>query len=237
VDLEEDYVPPDVGAGTNLTHYTYNLDKQLTQIARPDGQTVDLGYDTGGRLSTVTTPRGAVGYTYHATKGTLMSITAPDAVTLAYAYDGFLPTGETSSGNVSGSVSWTYDNDFRVTTEKVNGSNSVSFSYDADGLLTAAGALTLTRDPQNGLLTGSALGSNATSQSYNSFGEVLGFTALQGGSAVLDVSYVRDDLGRIVQKTETIGGLTDTYAYGYDTAGRLTLVGKNGSTTASYAYG
>jgi YD repeat-containing protein len=39
-----------------------------------------------------------------------------------------------------------------------------------------------------------------------------------------------------VQKTETIGGLTNTCAYGYDTAGRLTLVGKNGTTTASYAY-
>ena len=29
-----------------------------------------------------------------------------------------------------------------------------AFSYDADGLLTAAGNLTLTRDAQNGLLTG-----------------------------------------------------------------------------------
>jgi len=58
VNLEEDYAPPNVGAGTNSTHYTYNLDKQLTQITRPDGQTVDLGYDTGGRLSTVTTVQG-----------------------------------------------------------------------------------------------------------------------------------------------------------------------------------
>ena len=109
-------------------------------------------------------------------------------------------------------------------------------AYDADGLLTAAGSLTLARDPSNGLLTGTSLISSGTTQSYNSFGEVSHFSANQGASAVLDINYQRDDLGRIVQKTETIGGLTDTYAYGYDTAGRLTLVGKNGSTTASYAY-
>ena len=236
MNLEEDYLPPDVGAGTNLTHYTYNLDKQLTQIARPDGQTVSFGYDAGGRLSTVTSPRGTVGYAYHATKGTLTSITSPDGATLTYAYDGFLPTSETSSGNISGSVSWTYDNDFRVTSEKVNGSNTANFAYDADGLLTAAGSLTLARNAQNGLLTGTSLSSSGTTQSYNSFGEVAQFTANQGASTVLGINYQRDDLGRIIQKTETIGGLTDTYAYGYDGAGRLSLVGKNGTTTASYAY-
>ena len=109
-------------------------------------------------------------------------------------------------------------------------------AYDADGLLTAAGSLTLARDPSNGLLTGTSLSSSGTTQSYNSFSEVSHFSANQGASAVLDIDYQRDDLGRIVQKTETVGGITDTYAYGYDSAGRLTLVGKNGSTTASYAY-
>ena len=133
-------------------------------------------------------------------------------------------------------MSWTYDNDFRVTSEKVNGSNTANFAYDADGLLTAAGSLTLARNAQNGLLTGTSLSSSGTTQSYNSFGEMSHFTANQGASAVLDIVYQRDDLGRIVQKTETIGGLTDTYAYGYDAAGRLSLVGKNGTTTASYAY-
>jgi RHS repeat-associated protein len=118
----------------------------------------------------------------------------------------------------------------------MNGANQVNFTYYADGLLTGAGSLTLARDPSNGLLTGTSLSSSGTTQSYNSFGEVSHFSANQGASAVLDIDYQRDDLGRIVQKTETVGGLTDTYAYGYDTAGRLTLVGKNGSTTASYAY-
>src|SRR5207249_6719319 len=48
--------------------------------------------------------------------------------------------------------------------------------------------------------------------------------------------YTRDKLGRISQKTETIGGVTDTFVYTYDTAGRLTDVMKNGATAAHYTY-
>jgi YD repeat-containing protein len=50
--------PPDVGLPTNSTQYSYNIDRQLTQILRPDGQATILSYDTGGRLSSITSPDG-----------------------------------------------------------------------------------------------------------------------------------------------------------------------------------
>ena len=37
-------------------------------------------------------------------------------------------------------------------------------------------------------------------------------------------------------KTEPIGGVTSTFQYTYDTAGRLTAVTENGSTVSSYCY-
>jgi RHS repeat-associated protein len=52
----------------------------------------------------------------------------------------------------------------------------------------------------------------------------------------LRVTYTRDKLGRITQKTETIGGSTNTFVYTYDTAGRLTDVNLNGATAAHYTY-
>jgi YD repeat-containing protein len=48
--------------------------------------------------------------------------------------------------------------------------------------------------------------------------------------------YTRDNLGRITTKTGTAQGVTDTYGYTYDLAGRLTEVKRNGATLASYAY-
>src|SRR5207237_3523387 len=55
-------------------------------------------------------------------------------------------------------------------------------------------------------------------------------------SLLFDVQYTRDKLGRITQKVETIGGVTDTFVYMYDTAGRLTDVMKNGAVAGHYTY-
>ncbi|MCI0559658.1 MAG: hypothetical protein MN733_14290 [Nitrososphaera sp.] len=82
---------------------------------------------------------------------------------LTYTYDGTLPKRVTWSGEVNGDVGVSYDNNFRATTQTVNGGNSVSLSYDKDGLLSAAGGLAITRDSQNGRIVGTTLGSVTTS--------------------------------------------------------------------------
>lgn len=236
VNLEQTYNPPDVGLPGDTTIYTYNSDKQLTRVLRPDGETIDLGYDTGGRLSTMTLSRGQIVYGYHPTTGNLTSITAPDGGTMSYTYDGSLLTSTTWSGTVTGSVGFTYNNDFRVTSEIINGGNGVSFTYDNDGLLTQAGSLTLSRNAQNGLLTGSTLGNVTDSLSYNTFGEPTNYQAAYSGATFFNAQYTRDNLGRITQKVETIQGATDTFEYSHDLAGRLTEVKKNGTVIASYSY-
>jgi len=243
VDLAEHYTPPTVaGIATPATHYAYNRDKQSTRITRPDGQTMDFAYDTGGRLSSLT-PIAAVGsvstepstYAYHPTTGQLTSITTP-TTTLGYTWDGFLLMQETVAGSISGTLTRTWNTDFNVTGLAINGS-SIAFAFDADNLLTQAGAMTLTRNAQNGFLTGTALGNTTTTQTYNAFGEMNRFTANQSASTLFDVQYAHDTLGRITTQTETLGdGVTSTYQYGYDLAGRLISVSKNGGTQESYAY-
>jgi len=236
VDLQEDYVPPNVGAGTTLTHYAYNLHRQLVQVTRPDGATISLGYDAAGRLSTLTLPRGQVRYTYDPATGNLSTLTDPDGETLTYRYDGNLLTNTTWSGAVAGSVQRTYDNNFRLTAERVNGGHTIDFQYDADGLLTDAGALHLSRDLHNGLLTGSTLATSTDARTYNSFGELDSYRATVGGSDIFMTEWERDDLGRITQKTDTIDGQTSTLTYGYDLAGRLSEVTQDGTTVATYTY-
>lgn len=234
VDLESLYTPPPI-AGTGATQYVYNLDRDLTQVIRPDGATIDLGYDTGGRLSTLITPAGGYSYTY-AANGNLSLISAPGGISTSYSFDGVLPTGSSWSGAVSGSVGRSYDNDFRASSETVNSGSAVSFGYDGDSLLAAAGALTLTRDAQNGLLTGTALMNTADSYSYNTFGEVTGYTASYNTVPVFSITYTRDSGGRVNAKTETISGVTTSFGYAYDTAGRLTSVTRDTTPISTYTY-
>jgi RHS repeat-associated protein len=230
------YAAPDLGSGASTTEYTFDLDRQLTSILRPDSTEITMAYDTAGRIATVTIPRGSYDYSYSPTTGQLTGISSPDSVALAYTYDGALVTGVEWSGQVNGTVDVTYDDDFRVVKQRVNGTDSVAYQYDNDGLMTAAGALTMTRNSANGLLTGTTLGSVTTSQTYDAFGGLATYTASYSGNTLFQTTYTRDALGRITRLIETIQGVTDTLDYTYDLVGRLTTVDRNGVTLESYTY-
>jgi YD repeat-containing protein len=55
VNLLSAYTPPKV-SGTGATTYTYDPDRDLMSIIRPDGGTIKFGYDTAGRLVSIGTP-------------------------------------------------------------------------------------------------------------------------------------------------------------------------------------
>ncbi|MGH8489795.1 MAG: RHS repeat protein, partial [Gammaproteobacteria bacterium] len=207
---------------------------QLDLITRPDGQVLDFVYDSAGRLQTLTAPHGDTAYAYDSA-GRIQSLTAPGGITLSYSYDGALVTREILAGPISGTLTRSYDTDFRVQALSVNGA-SIAFGYDNDSLLTSAGSLSLTRDPDNGLLTGTALGTVNDTRGYNGFGEVEDYSANHNSTALLSLHYTRDALGRITQKTETQGALTTTIDYAYDLAGRLIEVKRNGAVIVTYRY-
>ncbi|RKZ90335.1 MAG: hypothetical protein DRR19_10400 [Candidatus Parabeggiatoa sp. nov. 1] len=242
-DLQAQYTPPALAEVTKPeTRYEYNRDKQLTQIVRPDGQTVVFNYHaTTGRLENVVLPHGQQSYTYdnnsEVKTGNLSTITAPDNSTLSYSYDGSLPLSETwDDGFIKGTLALTYDNYFRVTAARINDANTINYQYDTDSLLAQAGDLTLTHDAQHGLLTATELGNLKTERTYNRFGEIETETATYNGNTGYSVQYVHDKLGRITQKTETVGNTTSVWVYGYDDAGRLSTVSQDGVITEQYSY-
>ncbi|HKH46803.1 MAG TPA: RHS repeat-associated core domain-containing protein [Thermoanaerobaculia bacterium] len=236
VGLQDAYRPPALGTGPVDTTYAYDLDRRMTRVERPDGKTVTLGYDGAGRLSTLDVSRGRITYTYDPATGKPLSAGSPGGVTLTYTYDGSLLTRTTWTGPVAGTVERTYDNDFRVISEKVNGEAPVTYQYDPDGLLTRAGNLTITRDPQTGLVTGTTLGVVTTSNAYNLFGELIRQEVKVSGHPLFTADYTRDLLGRITRKVEVIESATDTWDYTYDPAGRLQEVYRNGARLSRYEY-
>jgi YD repeat-containing protein len=159
------------------SQYEYNLDKQLIQIRRPDGQVIDLVYDSfKKRLNRMDLPNDkSLNYAYNALTGKLEMITAPDGSSLSYTYDGSLALSETwGNGDITGTLSLDYNNDFRVTAISIN-DNPVNYQYDNDGLLTNAGDLSLTHHGQNGLLEATQLGNISTERTHNTFGEMASY--------------------------------------------------------------
>jgi RHS repeat-associated protein len=229
------YVPPMVNREGAIS-YAYNVDHQLTAITQSDGTSLTTAYDSAGRMTSRTITRGTYTYGYDSANGHLTKVGGPDSDTLTYNYSGALFTGTTWSGPASGSVSQAFNSNFQVISSNVNG-GPLTVSYDPDGLITQAGDLTITRDPQKGgLVTSTSLGNVKELLSYNDFGELTGTTATYNGTTLLAELYARDKLGRITQMTETIGGATNTYNYSYDPAGRLAAVQQNGTSTATYTY-
>lgn len=239
VDLQSAYLPPQPQppVASPQTLYQYNVDRQLTEIIRPDGLLIDFVYDPAGRLSQQVLPGNqSVTYAYDPNTGNLLTITAPDGGTLTFAYDGTLLLSETWAGTVNGTVSRTYDNDFRVVSQSVNGGTTVNLNYDPDSLLAGTNVLSITRDPQTGLIDGTTLGPVSDAYTYSDLGEVAAYEADVNGSPTYATQYARDALGRVTEKTETMAGVTHVVDYNYDLAGRLTDVMTDGTPTAHYDY-
>lgn len=237
VDMAESYTPPELPEGSSVTQHHYNLDKQLISVNRPGGGAVTYTYSSQGKkLSTVTIAEGNYDFSYDSATGQLISVSAPHGASLNLTYDGFLLTSEAISGPIIGNLSWTWNNDFRIRELCVSNVSCVDYEYDADGLLTDAGDLSLIRDSQNGLIKASMLGQMRTSRSYNNFGELEQTEARFAETTLYSASYQRDKLGRITQKSETVLGEARAAIYGYNSSGRLQSVSVNGEVVANYSY-
>jgi RHS repeat-associated protein len=234
VDLPSEYIAPQVGSENSKAQYFFNLDRQPRRMLWPDGLAMEINYDGGGRVSALM-PDNQRGYTYDASSGKLALITSPGQA-LAFSYDGHLLANESWSRTIAGNVGRTYNNDFNIASISINGGNTIEFLRDNDSLLIRAGDLNLTRNSQNGLITGTVIENVTDARGYNGFGEMSSYSAAIGGTNIYSAEYTRDKLGRITGTVETLAGVSDTYAYIYDLAGRLTEVKKNGMTSAQYTY-
>jgi len=236
------YDPPELDMVNNFsTSYSYNNDKQLTQVARPDGSTLTNNYNSiTGLLTSYVTPSGTFSWAYNTLKQPL-ALTAPDGtvMTLTYANGAESATRLTSGSTqinryvrYQGSLSHVASD----TAEGTTGSRNIAYTYDNDELLTVAGDISMSYDIPDGKLTGTGFSALTDSYTYNTFGEVTGYQAKQSGTTIYSYSLVRDDLGRVSQKTETLNGTTASIDYIYDVTGRLVQVDRNSATSATYSY-
>ena len=228
-----------------VTRLEYNLDHQVTRVLRPDGQAIENLYDAlTGRLVQTSTPRGFFIPTYHPVSGQVTSVAGPGGEGLAFTYDGSLPKSVSWSGVVAGSIAYDYNSFLEVSESTITagtGSETIEYATNRDGQLTTVSAgpastLELTYDPVTGFSTGSTLGVTTDSATYSAFGELASLTSRQGSAVQYAAVFTRDKLGRITEKVETVLGVSSTYLYTYDLAGRLTEVRKDGSVVETSTF-
>ncbi len=235
VELLESYTPPTLASGGGATEYAYDLDRALTEVLQPGPRLVEHTYDAAGRPETTTFPGGVITRGYDTATGKLTTLAGPD-VSLSSTYDGALLKAVAMTGPVAGTISWQHDTAFRVVEERVNGAHAATFAFDDDDLLTQAGGLAITRDPASGLVTQATAGLVTEAWTYSDYGEVETYSATVGAVVQVAWSYVRDDLGRIVEKTETTPAGTRVLVYEYDLAARLAAVYEDGLLVESYGF-
>jgi RHS repeat-associated protein len=220
--------------GVATTTYEYGLTGDLARTFHPDSSVVEVAFDTLGRQTALVTPSGQFGVVYAPT-GQPKVLTAPGDVTLTYTYDGPRVTKAEWTGPVQGAVGLSYNVDRQVAGISVGG-QGVAYDYDLDGLIRAAGALSIARSQASGRISAVTLGGVATQFGYNDLGEVTGLSVAGPPGTLMNSIYTRDAVGRISELRETVAGVTQTISYDYDLGGRLTGVLIDGVAVASYEY-
>lgn len=251
-ELPAEYNPPPLsGVSVVNTRYTYNMDKQLTQITRPTGATAVFNYNlTTGLLSSIGLAGGANTYTYEPNSDRVVRIDSADGIRNDYTHFGrniqTVEQKNASTNFVYGKIIYTYDSQHRIVNRRVYGNNfgvayDQAITYNSDSQPTQIGPMSLAYTFPSGRLATTVTNQISDSRTYDAYGNLETYSAVYTpikGKAVLLYSYTltRDALHRIVAKSETIQKDKYKYTYSYDSAGRLTKVFRNNKAYSSYIY-
>jgi RHS repeat-associated protein len=232
----------------------YGDDGRVSRQNFPGGGTATFGYDAGTLVSTVaSTPSGAQASFQANQQGRLVSVTDAGGNTATFGYDanGRLSQATTpggtqfaqtydGNGNVltssfgGATVSWTYDDQNRVTSFTDAAGDASTYAYAGTSAIpsrftapnggvteftTANGLVTARTDPDG----------NTTTFGYDPAGNLTSVTSPLGGVTLL--SY--DEAGNRTQMTSP-SGRTSTWTY--DGAGRVLTVTNPAGETTSYRY-
>lgn len=212
--------------------YEYDKDRRLIRTNFPSGKQIVKIYDKN-RLTRVRTPEGDIDYTYLC--GSKVESIKKGAESISLAYDGNLLTSVTMAGTLDQNRTYSYNDDFKPVAFSYAG-KSITYAYVNDGFLIAASGFTISRDTGNGLPVGVGDGVLNLTRSFNGHAEKTGQEVAVVEHSLMAWSLVKNDAGRITNKSETMDGSTSAFAYTYDPMGRLLTVAKNGTLVEEYRY-
>ena len=155
---------------------------------------------------------------------------------ISFTYAGGYVTGLDWSGVATGTYTYTYGANTRLTGITLDADPKITLGYDADGLLTQDGPFVFTRGGPRGNPTVVSDGTFTGTYAYDSHAAFSGRGAAVAGQDLYQEQFTYDDAGRIRQKTETVLGATQSYTYTFDADGQLLTVWRDGTLREQYGY-
>ncbi|KUL41259.1 DUF6531 domain-containing protein [Actinoplanes awajinensis] len=258
-------------ANGETTAYTYDGAGNLLTITEPSGSVTTYTYDKAGRQTSSTDPLHRVTKQAFDASGNLAAVTDPDGKTLRMSYDAvgelLTRTGDdgkvqsftydadgrrTSMTDATGTTTYTYTANSRVSGFTEPNKEAYALTYDADGNRTSlrypdkltvtysydagsrlvgvddprAGRTAYTVNPDGQVLKADLPAGVVRTYGYDG-GMLVKYKQFGGLSVAQDTTLDRDGDGRVVQQSDF--GVSTRFAY--DPAGRLV---KDGTTSYTY---
>ena len=248
------YLPPKLKAQfSHVTTYEYDLEKRLTKINQPTGESIEFEYDRErGLLDHIHTTKGSYNYSYKADSDLVSEITTPKSHSTQYYYVGNLIDSEKQIGEVNSEVGFLYNSDSSLGSLVVIGENAqteIRYVYDRDNLIKKADDEWFKYNKFSAL-SESFINQLSLSLKYNDVGALSEKKLFKNEKIFYTQEYKRDNLNRVVEFQETKSQpirfkkgrhsrsrlQTDRYRYHYSKQGYLTEVQKNYRTISRYSY-
>lgn len=222
---------------------TFSPDGRLESQKLPSGRTVAIEYDAAGFLTGLAYPEAALTFTPLGTTDRPALIAREPqsgvAQTLAYTWEGTLPTKIVLSGAAEGVIDTVYGNDFLPTSSTLtSGGESVAraLAWDADGRVMAHGPVAFTRGGVDRAVSEVKVGGATFAIGWTPEGLPAGRSLSLGGTQRYAVTLAYDAGAMLTARTETVGGTTQAFVYTHALDGRITKVARNGAEIEAYGY-
>lgn len=212
-------VPALPGAPIIDENYERDDDGHIVRILRGGDQAITFGRRPTGAIDTVDAPGLSIA-AQRDPAGFVKRLEVADGADVAIERDGDRLLSETWSGPVSGDVTYAYDDNGRVSSTLISGIEA-AVRRDDDGALTGVGPIERKLDPETGLLVTSTVGEVTVTTGHDENGRVTAINVTGPSGDIASRQVRRDDTGRVVEATETVGAATSTTGFAYDAAGRL----------------
>lgn len=218
----------------NTIGMTYNAFGDLESLTNGEGETVTFAYDGLGRMTSMTTDEDhTFTFTYDVASELMTSTSGPLGYTLSYTYDdnGNLLTEKDARGNTT---AYTYDTSENLETVTDPLSGTTTFGYDAMNNLTSmkdeeGRTTTYVYDEVYNLTEIQAPESRTTKFEYDGNKNITKIVDGEGRETIL----AYDGRDRLTTITDALSGVTTIT---YDKVDNITAISDANSHTTTYVY-